>query len=99
MDLIRCPFDYMTSANVTVYLIKDLSGKTMGKHYQSHLCKTHWGDLLKFTTPENFIITDTWLDEEEEYHEEEPINLKIFIDKLKESKYTKWNTHEDLFKK
>ena len=89
----------MTSANVTKYRIEDLNGKQIGEHYQSHLCKTHWGDLLKFIPAENFTITNTWEDEDEEYHEGEPVNLKVFIDKLKESKYTKWNTYEDLFKK
>ena len=88
----------MTSANVTIYRIEDLTGKEVGEHRQHWLCKTHWGDLLKFTPSENFTITETWEDEEEEYHEGEPKNLKVFIDKLRESKYTRWNTYEDLMK-
>lgn len=89
----------MTSANVTEYRIEDLSGKEVGSHSQHHYCKTHWGDLLKFTPPENFTITPHGLDEEEEEWEGDMVNLKIFIDKLKSSKYTSWNTMDDLRKK
>jgi hypothetical protein len=88
----------MTSANVTIYLIKDLSGNKVGEHHQNCLCKTHWGDLLKFTPPENFTITQTWFDEDEKYHEVLPVNLKVFIDMMKSSKYTRWNTMEELMK-
>jgi hypothetical protein len=88
----------MTSANVTEYKIEDLNGNKVGEYYQSHLCKTHWGDLLKFIPPENFMITAYGLDENEVEWEDKPINLKVFVDKLKKSKYTKWNTFSDLMK-
>lgn len=51
---------------------------------------------IKGGSAKNFIIIDTWLDEDEEYHEGDPMNLKVFIDGLKSSKHTKWNTFEDL---
>jgi len=86
----------MTSANVVEYRIEDLNGKKVGEHYQSLLCKTHWGDLLKFTPPENFTITAHGEDEDEVEWEDDTISLKVFIDKLRESKYTKWNTFKDL---
>ena len=88
----------MTSANVVQYRIEDLSGKKVGNHYQSLMCKTHWGDLLKFVPAENFTITTYGLDEEENDWEEETVNLKIFIDRLTASK-AKFNTFEELFKK
>jgi hypothetical protein len=81
----------MTSANVVQYRIEDLNGKQVGKHYQSLLCKTHWGELLVFQPSENFTITAFGEDEEEAYWEDEPINLKVFIDKLVASK-AKFNT-------
>jgi len=89
----------MTSANVTEYRIEDLSGNQVGSHYQSCLCKTHWGDLLKFTPAEKFTITPHGLDEDEEEWEGETISLKSFIDKLKKSKYVRWNTRDDIMKK
>jgi hypothetical protein len=76
----------MTSANVIEYIIKDLSGKKVGTHYQSLLCKTKWGRLLKFTPTENYTITSFGYDEEDEYWENEPISLKKFIDKLIKNK-------------
>jgi hypothetical protein len=88
----------MTSANVIQYRIEDLSGKKVGNHYQSLLCKTHWGDLLKFAPAENFTITPYGLDEEENDWEDETVNLKVFIDKLKAEK-AKFNTSEEFFKK
>jgi hypothetical protein len=87
----------MTSANVTEYRIEDLAGKTVGSHSQHCYCKTHWGDLLKFTPAENFIITPHGLDEEEEEWESEPINLKTFIERLEKGKAT-FNTMADLMK-
>lgn len=86
----------MTSANVTEYTIKDLSGNKVGEHQQHYYCKTHWGDLLKFTPEENFTIQAWGYDEEEELWQKEEINLKTFLDKLRQSKYTQWNTWEDL---
>ena len=86
----------MTSANVTEYTIRDLSGKEVGRHSQHHYCKSHWGDLLKYTPEENFTIQAWGLDEEEELWEDEEIPLKVFLDKLRQSRYTRWNTYEDL---
>ena len=72
----------MTSANVTEYTIFNSEGKKVGEHSQHCLCKTKWGRLLKFTPPENFVIMAWGYDEEEEYWEDDPINLKTFIEKL-----------------
>jgi hypothetical protein len=72
----------MTSANVTEYTIRDLSGKEVGTHSQHCYCKTKWGRLLKFTPAENFTITAWGYDEEEEPWADEPVNLKDFIDRL-----------------
>lgn len=87
----------MTSANVTEYRIEDLTGKTVGSHSQHCYCKTHWGDLLKFTPAENFTITPHGLDEEEEEWESEPMNLKTFIERLTKNRAT-FNTMDDLMK-
>lgn len=73
----------MTSANITNYTITDLQGKKVGKHSQHAYCKTHWDDLLVFDPPENYMIQAWGLNEEEELWQNEPINLKVFIDKLK----------------
>lgn len=88
----------MTSANVTNYRIEDLSGKEMGTHSQHHYCNTHWGDLLKFTPPENYTITAYGLDEEEEEWEDEPMSLAVFLERLREHR-AQWNTMEDIMKK
>lgn len=88
----------MTSANVTNFRICDLTGKVVGKHSQHALCKTHWGDLLVFTPPENFTITPHGLDEEEEEWEGETVSLKKFIDELKKNKHT-FRTMAELMKR
>jgi|FAXJ01.1.fsa_nt_gi hypothetical protein len=88
----------MTSANVTDYRIEDLSGKQMGTHSQHHYCKTHWGDLLKFTPPENYMITPHGLDEEEESWEDEPMNLAVFLEQLRRGR-AQFNTMDDILKK
>ena len=88
----------MTSANVTNYRICDLTGNVVGTHYQNALCKTHWGDLLVFTPPENFTITPHGLDEEEEEWEGETVGLKDFIDRLKANKHTFRTTAEPIKK-
>ena len=88
----------MTSANVSEYLIRNKEGVIVETHSQHAYCKTHWGDLLKFTPPEDFTIMRTWLDEEEEYFQDEPINLKKFIERLEKGKAT-FNTSADWFKK
>ncbi len=88
----------MTSANVINYLIRNKDGTIVETHRQHLLCKTHWGDLLKFTPPEDFTITSTWLDEDERYFQDEPRNLKNFIEGLEKCK-AKFNTSADWFKK
>jgi hypothetical protein len=52
-----------------------------------------------FTPPENYTITPHGLDEEEEEWEGDTVNLKDFIDKLKENKHVKFNTMADLMDK
>ena len=90
----------MTSANVTKYRICDReTGWVVGQHSQHAYCHTHWGDLLVFTPPENYTITPHGLDEEEEEWEGDTVNLKDFIDKLKENKHVKFNTMADLMDK
>jgi len=72
----------MTSANVTEYTIFDKNNNKVGNHYQSHLCKTKWHELLRFSPLENYTIMAWGYDEEEEYWENEPINLKEFLCKI-----------------
>ena len=81
----------MTSANVINYTIRDLKGEKVGSHYQHLLCATKWGKLLAFEPAENFTITAWGEDEEEEPWEDEPMSLKVFIDRLIESRH-KFNT-------
>ena len=76
----------MTSANVTQYTIYDSTGKEVGKHYQSHLCKTKWHELLKFTPLENHTIVAWGYDEDEELWEDEPVNLLSFLRGIREFK-------------
>ena len=87
----------MTSANVTEYRIDDLRGMKVGQHSQHALCKTHWGDLLKFNPPEDFTITAYGLDENEEEWENEPMNLAVFIERLRKHR-AQWNTMEDIMR-
>ncbi len=77
----------MTSANVIEYWIEDLQGNLVGSHSQHMYCKTHWGELLKFTPPENFTITRHGLDEEEEPWYDEPMNLAVFLDQLRKNRH------------
>ena len=87
----------MTSNWITYYTIYDLNDNAVGHHEQHALCKTHWGDLLQYTPPENFIISSYWYDEEDEFVDGEECSLKEFIDKLIENE-ADFNTSEDLFK-
>ena len=87
----------MTSANVTEYRIDNLQGMKVGQLSQHAYCKTHWGDLLKFTPPEDFTITAYGLDEEEEEWENDPVNLAVFIERLRKNR-AQWNTMEDIMK-
>lgn len=88
----------MTSANVTEYRIEDLHGNVVGTHSQHCYCKTHWGDLLKFTPPENYTITAHGLDEEEEVWEDDPMNFAVFLARLRERR-AQFNTMADIMKK
>lgn len=68
----------MTSANVTKYRI-ERNGEVVGEHSQHHYCHTRWHKLYKYTPFTEHTITSHWLDEEEEYHEGETINLREFL--------------------
>lgn len=72
----------MTSANVTEYYIRR-NGKIVGNHYQSHLCKTKWEQLLKFEPLAEHTIQPYGYDEEEEYWECEEVNLEDYLKKTK----------------
>lgn len=71
-----------TSANVSEFRIEK-DGKQVGSHRQNWLCKTRWEELLKYQPLEEHTITETWYDEEEEYDEGKPQNLKEFLIKNK----------------
>jgi hypothetical protein len=70
----------MTSANVTNYTIKK-GDEVVGEYSQHHMCHTQWHRLWKYTPWGEHTITAHWLDEEEEYHRDEPQNLADFIKK------------------
>lgn len=72
----------MTSANVTHYTIFGPDGKKVGEHQQHCLCKTHWERLLVFQPLAKHTIQPWGYDEEEEYWEAEPINLRDFLNKV-----------------
>lgn len=73
----------MTSANITKYLIKDLSGNIVGKHSQHAYCKTKWEVLEKFQPYENYTIQPYGLDEEEEEWHDQIYNLRDFVGYLR----------------
>ena len=77
----------MTSANVTNYTIRDLSGVTVGKHSQNRLCKPNWKVLSSFTPFENYTIQSWGLDEEENEWKGEVYNLRDFIGYLRVDRY------------
>ena len=71
-----------TSANVSTYEIYNEKGKCVGYYHQNWLCRTRWEELLKYQPLKDHMIRETWLDEEEEYFEDdEPENLEIFLKK------------------
>ena len=75
----------MTSANVTEYSIyKD--DKPVGHHRQNWLCKTRFDELLKFQPHSAHTIRAYGYDEDEELWENEPVNLKDFLEK--QSRYS-----------
>jgi hypothetical protein len=69
----------MTSANVTEFTIYNSEGESVGKHYQHAYCKPHWEDLFAFSPLDKYTIKMWGYDEEEEYWENEPMNLKEFL--------------------
>jgi hypothetical protein len=72
-----------TSANVSEYEIYNEKGERVGYYRQHWMCYTHWEELLKYQPLKDHSIRETWLDEEEEYFEDdEPENLEIFLKKL-----------------
>ena len=67
-----------TSANVTEFTIfKD--GEKVGTHRQHALCKSHWEELLKYEPISKHTIQAWGYDEEEEYWEDRPIRLNLFL--------------------
>jgi hypothetical protein len=68
----------MTSANVTEFTIEK-NGVVVGQHSQHHMCHTRWHRLYHYTPFTEYTITSHWLDEEEEYHEGEPMGLSEFL--------------------
>jgi len=74
-----------TSANVIEYQIKK-DGKNVGHYRQNILCKTHFENLLKFEPLNEHTITPSGYDEEDEYWEDETVNLEVFLSSL-----IKWN--------
>lgn len=70
----------MTSANVTEYKVFR-NGVEVATHRQHHLCKDRSRELLRFTPLEEHTIQATWHDEEEEYHESEPVILLAWLGK------------------
>jgi len=82
----------MTSANVVQYSVKDKSGKQVYNHYQHCYCRTKWHKLLDFTPAKDYTIMAYGEDEEEEYWENEPVRLDLFIEKLLAggSDFTPW---------
>jgi len=70
----------MTSANVSEFTIyKD--GAPVGHHRQNWMCHTSWADLLKYEPLEEHFIKEYGYDEEEEYWEEDIVNLQEFLAK------------------
>lgn len=73
----------MTSAHTIHYTIRNSSGEAVGEHSWNFYCNTRWGELRKFIPLDEHTIQAWWYDEEDEYHEDEPENLKTFFLKLK----------------
>jgi hypothetical protein len=72
----------MTSANVVEYSIQK-NGEQVGHHRENVMCKSHYEELLKFLPLEEHTITPYGYDEEEEEWEDEPINLKKFLQRVR----------------
>lgn len=72
-----------TSANVIEYTIYDKYGKIAGYHRHHLLCVHNIKPLFAFVPAENYTIQAHGYDEEEEYWENEPENLKVWLDRNK----------------
>jgi len=70
----------MTSANVIEYRIEK-DGKQVGSHRENMMCKTHYEELLVFEPLSEYTIIPYGYDEEEDYWEDEPVNLEDFMKK------------------
>lgn len=73
----------MTSANITIFTVKDSAGKTVLKLRMHALCKQDWTPLTKFQPYENYSIQSSGLDEEEEEWVGKIHNLRDFIGYLR----------------
>lgn len=54
-------------------------GEQVGSHRQNLMCKERWEELLKFEPASEHTIIPFGYDEEEEYWEDDEINLKDFL--------------------
>lgn len=70
-----------TSANVIEYRIEK-GGQQVGSHRINIMCETYYEKLLIFHPLSEHTITPWGYDEEEEYWEDEPIELEEFLRKL-----------------
>lgn len=71
----------MTSANVIQYSIfKD--EKEVGSHRENVMCKSNYESLLKYVPLKDHTIMAWGYDEEDEYWDEEPVNLETFLKKM-----------------
>jgi hypothetical protein len=69
----------MTSANVVEYRIEK-NGEEIGNFRKNILCKLpDYSDLLKYKPLSEHNITPCGYDEDEEYWEDETINLELFL--------------------
>ena len=73
-----------TSANVIEYTIEDRWGETKG-HFRKHLLTRlpDYADLLDYQPLQNHNIIAYGYDEEDEYWEEEPENLREFLYRMR----------------
>jgi len=74
-----------TSANTSDYVIYNKNGDHIGDHHQHWMCSVHWEELLKYQPLKDYTIKETWYDEDEEYDEDKPENLEIFLKKRERS--------------
>jgi hypothetical protein len=71
-----------TSANVIDYTIEK-NHEPVGYFHKNIMCKyPEYSDLLKYQPLYEHTITCSWYDEEEEFWEDEPENLEVFLSKM-----------------